>query len=68
MMKKNPFLFAQLALLFFFLMGMPAALSPHFHPDFIDAVRGFLLGTAIGLLILQARRGGQCTNFRRFRM
>ena len=66
-MKKKPFLFGQLSLLCFFLMQLPMRLNPHFHPDLIDAISGFFLGSAIALMILQAR-GSQCTNFRRFRM
>jgi len=49
---KKTFLLTNVALLTFFLLGIPARLYPHFHPDFMDGIRGFLLGSAVGLLIL----------------
>ena len=49
---KKTFQLANLALLTFFLLAVPARLYPHFHPDLMDGVRGLFLGVTLGLLIL----------------
>jgi uncharacterized membrane protein YccC len=54
--SKSLFIISQVALLLFFLLQLPARHYPTFHPDFIDATRGLLLGIVIGLLMLHAWR------------
>ena len=49
---KKTFRLANLALLTFFLLAVPARLYPQFHPDLMDGVRGLFLGVTLGLLIL----------------
>ena len=48
---KKSFLIANIALLTFFLIDIPARLYPKFHPDLMDAGRGFFLAIAVGMLI-----------------
>jgi hypothetical protein len=42
----------QVALLFLFLMWLPARFFPQFHPDLIDGIRGLFLGIALGTMIM----------------
>ena len=49
---------AQISLLLFSLLQLPARHHPEFHPDLLDAVRGVFLGIAIGAVILMARKNG----------
>ena len=49
---RRAYLVMQVALLFFFLMWLPARFFPQFHPDLIDGIRGLLLGIALGTMIM----------------
>jgi hypothetical protein len=55
---KTPCRVAQVSLLLFSLLQLPARHHPEFHPDLLDGVRGVFLGIAIGALILMARKNG----------
>ena len=57
--SKTTFILMQIALIVFFLLQLPARHYPQFHPDLIDAIRGFLLGIVIGMLILTAWKNRQ---------
>jgi hypothetical protein len=48
------------ALLLFSLMQLPARLSPEFHPDIMDGVRGLFLGVAIAALWVSTRKARRC--------
>ena len=48
--SRTSFLIAMTSLLIFNLLVIPTRLYPHFHPDFMDGVRGLFLGIAIGCL------------------
>ena len=54
--SKTSFRVAQISLLFFSLLQLPARRYPEFHPDLMDGVRGMFLGIAIGAVILMARQ------------
>jgi hypothetical protein len=54
--SKKSFLVMQVALLLFFLMWLPARLTPQFHPDLMDGVRGLFLGIALGTMIVMGWR------------
>ena len=57
--KRRVIILMQIALIVFFLLQLPARHYPQFHPDLIDAIRGFLLGIVIGMLILTAWKNRQ---------
>jgi len=57
--SKTTFILMQIALIVFFLLQLQARHYPQFHPDLIDAIRGFLLGIVIGMLILTAWKNRQ---------
>jgi hypothetical protein len=52
--SKKQFLISQLSLVTFFLLDIAGRLYPKFHPDMIDALRGFLIATAVGTLAAAA--------------
>ena len=57
--SKKAFLASQIALLLFFVLDLPLRHYPHFHPDVVDGVRGFLLSFAVGMMLLWARKNGR---------
>jgi len=57
--SKTTIRIAQVALLLFFLLQLPARHYPQFHPDLMDGVRGLCLGLAIGTMALSAWRNGR---------
>ena len=53
--STTSFRILQISLLLFSLLQLPARRHPDFHPELMDALRGGLLGIAIGMLILIGR-------------
>ncbi len=49
---KKAMQFVNVVLLMFFALAIPARMYPNIHPDWIDGIRGMLLGVAIGCIAL----------------